>query len=130
MLERFLTRLKEFGIDPEFTLTDKDFSEINTMAATWPDAKEQLCFWHSIWAIKQCLCKNKDTPAPYDAAAAKHEFAFIDLDFIPAMQRSAAGMDPVHACIDFSYPKPQCLTAILVLRSLHLRPNSCPMCAS
>lgn len=86
VLEHFLTRLKEFGVDPEFTLPDKDFSEINAMAAVWPDAKQQLCFWHGVRAIKPRLCKNKDTPAPYDAAAAKREFAFIDLNFIPAAQ--------------------------------------------
>ncbi|EIW53639.1 uncharacterized protein TRAVEDRAFT_99853, partial [Trametes versicolor FP-101664 SS1] len=87
ILERFLGHLKALGVDPEFTLTDKDWSEINAMAATWPDAKQQLCFWHGVRAVKQRLCKNKDTPAFYDSVAANREFPFIDIDFVPAAQR-------------------------------------------
>ncbi|CDO74382.1 hypothetical protein BN946_scf184816.g5 [Trametes cinnabarina] len=87
MLERFLTALRDLGIQPEFTLTDKDWSEINAMRAVWPKAKHQLCFWHALHALKQRLCKNKDTPAPYDAVAAKEEFPFIDVEFVPKAQQ-------------------------------------------
>ncbi|CDO76217.1 hypothetical protein BN946_scf184894.g6 [Trametes cinnabarina] len=95
ILERFLSGLKALGVDPEFTLTDKDWSEINAMSATWPDAKQQLCFWHGLRAIKQRLCKTKDTPAPYDVMAARREFTFIDGDFVPAAQRAVAGLEPL-----------------------------------
>ncbi|EIW59064.1 uncharacterized protein TRAVEDRAFT_19598 [Trametes versicolor FP-101664 SS1] len=95
VLARFLERLKELGIDPEFTLTDKDFSEINAMGATWKYAKHQLCFWHGLRAVKQRLCKNKHVPAPYNADAAHSEFSFIDPHFLPAAQRSEAGLDPI-----------------------------------
>ncbi|KAJ2970013.1 hypothetical protein NUW54_g12830 [Trametes sanguinea] len=95
ILERFLHQLKALGVDPEFTLTDKDWSEINAMSATWPDAKHQLCFWHGLRAVKQRLCKTKETPAAYDAAAACREFSFIDPGFIPAAQRLAAGLEQV-----------------------------------
>lgn len=99
VLERFLGKLRDLGIDPEFTLSDKDWSEINAMGLTWPDAKHQLCFWHAVRAIKQHLCKNKETPAVYDAFAARREFSFIDLDFIPAGQHIDAGTEPVrHPC--------------------------------
>ncbi|EIW53150.1 uncharacterized protein TRAVEDRAFT_100951, partial [Trametes versicolor FP-101664 SS1] len=87
VLTRFLERLKELGVDPEFTLTDKDFSEINAMGATWKYAKHQLCFWHGLRAVKQRLCKNKHVPAPYNASAARSEFSFIDPHFLPAAQR-------------------------------------------
>ncbi|EIW56575.1 uncharacterized protein TRAVEDRAFT_101164, partial [Trametes versicolor FP-101664 SS1] len=96
ILERFLGHLKAFDVDPEFTLTDKDWSEINAMAATWPDAKQQLCFWHDVRAVKQRLCKNKDTPAFYDSVAANREFPFIDINFVPAAQRVADGKEPVR----------------------------------
>ena len=39
VLESFLGALKKRGIHPEFVLTDKDWSEINAMAAVWPHAK-------------------------------------------------------------------------------------------
>ncbi|KAI0826923.1 hypothetical protein BC628DRAFT_1495368 [Trametes gibbosa] len=72
------------SVDPEFTLTDKDFSEINAMGATW-----------NLRAVKQRLCKNKHVPAPYNADAAHSEFLFIDPHFLPAAQRSEAGLDPI-----------------------------------
>lgn len=100
ILERFLGQLRDLGIDPEFTLTDKDWSEINVMGLTWPDAKHQLCFWHAIRALKQRLCKNKETPAVYNAAAARQEFPFIDPAFIPAGQHTAAGTEPVSHSIN------------------------------
>ncbi|KAI9067852.1 hypothetical protein FKP32DRAFT_1600894 [Trametes sanguinea] len=56
------------------------------MSTTWPDAKHQLCFWHGVRAVKQRLCKSKDTPAPYDSRAANREFPFIDPEFVPAAQ--------------------------------------------
>ncbi|KAI9064572.1 hypothetical protein FKP32DRAFT_1569691 [Trametes sanguinea] len=90
MLERFLGALKDLGVKPEFTLSDKDWSEINAMRSVWPEAKHQLCFWHAVRALKQRLCKNKDTPAPYDAIAAKREFTFIEESFVPAAQQQVA----------------------------------------
>ncbi|KAI9059933.1 hypothetical protein FKP32DRAFT_1760738 [Trametes sanguinea] len=88
MLERFLGSLKALGVKPEFTLSDKDWSEINAMDAVWPEAKHQLCFWHALRALKQRLCKSKDSPAPYDAAEAKRHFAFIDPEFVPMAQQT------------------------------------------
>lgn len=87
VLERFLTELKRLGVRPEFTLSDKDFSEINAMGNTWPNAKHQLCFWHVLRALKQRLAKNKDSPAPYDVHAAQKEFNYIRSDFVPESQR-------------------------------------------
>lgn len=99
VLERFLGGLRDLGVDPEFTLSDKDWSEINAMGVIWPNAKHQLCFWHAVRALKQRLCKNKETPAQYDAAAANREFPFIDINFVPVGQCAAAGTDPVHDSI-------------------------------
>jgi hypothetical protein len=44
VLERFLDQLKKRGVKPKFTLSDKDWSEINAMREVWPNAKHQLCF--------------------------------------------------------------------------------------
>ncbi len=87
VLERFLRCLKALGVEPEFTLTDKDWSEINAMNAVWPDAKQQLCFWHGIRAVKQRMAKTKETPAHYNAEEAHREFSFIDVNFLPVGQR-------------------------------------------
>ncbi|RDX44376.1 hypothetical protein OH76DRAFT_1487106 [Lentinus brumalis] len=68
VLEGFLRALKDLGVEPEFTLSDKDWSEINAMNT-------------------QRLAKTKETPAPYDAEAARKEFSFIDPNFVPLGQR-------------------------------------------
>ena len=88
MLSRFLSALKEEGVRPEFTLTDKDWSEINAMQAVWPDSKHQLCFWHGLRAVKQRLSKNKESPAPYNPEPVAREFSYIDKSFVPVGQRT------------------------------------------
>ncbi|KAJ8469947.1 hypothetical protein ONZ51_g8667 [Trametes cubensis] len=87
VLERFLSCLKSLGVNPEFTLSDKDWSEINAMGAIWEKAKHQLCFWHALRALKKRLSQNKEAPGPYDAEAAHRLFGFINLDFVPVAQR-------------------------------------------
>ena len=106
ILVDWLGKLKEQGVNPEFTLSDKDWSEINAMKKVfsytsilfkannnfiqfqvWPKAKHQLCFWHELRAIKQRLSKNKDTPAFYDVQEAQAKFSFIKADFKPYMQQ-------------------------------------------
>ena len=89
ILERFLQALKDRQVSPEFTLTDKDWSEIEAFRTIWPTAKHQLCFWHALRALKQRMAKLKDTPTPYDVNAAHQEFPFIKLTFVPASQQTA-----------------------------------------
>lgn len=86
VLEHFLTALKKQGVSPEFTLSDKDWSEINAMRAVWPQSKHQLCFWHALRALKQRLSKTKDSPAPYDPNEPRSELEFIRADFVPEAQ--------------------------------------------
>ena len=76
VLECFLRRLKELGMNPEFTQTDKDWSD--AMRSIWPNTKYQLCLWHCLRALKRCLCQNKTTPAVYKTSAAHREISFID----------------------------------------------------
>lgn len=87
ILDSFLSELKKLGVNPEFTLSDKDWSEINAMRAVWPQAKHQLCFWHALRALKQRLAKVKETPKHYDVAYARQEFLYIKASFVPAAQQ-------------------------------------------
>ncbi|CAB4431449.1 unnamed protein product [Rhizophagus irregularis] len=43
IITKFVSQLKEKGLDPEFILTDKDWSQIKACHSTWPKAKIQLC---------------------------------------------------------------------------------------
>lgn len=86
-LKSFLHHLKKLGVNPEYTLTDKDWSEINAMRAVWPHTKHQLCFWHALRALKQRLAKNKTTPAFYNVESDLGEFSFISRAFVPTGQR-------------------------------------------
>ena len=76
-----------FSSSLRVTKNIQDWSEINAMSNVWPAAKHQLCFWHSLRAIKQRLSKNKDTPASYNAAEAHSEFSFIEPSFLPFSQQ-------------------------------------------
>ena len=46
VLVNWMEGLKARGITPEFTLSDKDQSEINALSRVWPTSKHQLCLWH------------------------------------------------------------------------------------
>ncbi|KAI0338852.1 hypothetical protein BDW22DRAFT_1337423, partial [Trametopsis cervina] len=88
VLTSFLYKLKKLGVNPEYTLTDKDWSEINAMHKVWPLAKHQLCFWHALRALKQRLSKNKEVPSLYNVEAARREFTYIKTSFVPVMQQN------------------------------------------
>jgi hypothetical protein len=75
-----------WDIQPLFTLTDKDWSEINAFMAQYPEAKHQLCFWHALRAIKTRLAILRRAPAPYNVKLAHSEFDWIDQSFVPINQ--------------------------------------------
>ena len=89
--------MKRLGVDPEYTLTDKDWSEINAMRIVWPSAKHQLCFWHALRALKQRLAKLAERPGAYNAEEAHKEFEFIDPTFVPVAQQTGTPIDPPPA---------------------------------
>ena len=88
ILVNWMEALKARGISPEFTLSDKDQSEINALGRVWPAAKHQLCFWHMLRAIRRQLANNREPPAYYRSGDAKQMFAFIDTAFLPLGQMS------------------------------------------
>ena len=86
-LIEWMKSIRSLGINPRFTLSDKDQSEINALQAVWPHAKHQLCLWHLLRALKQWLSQN-ESPGFYDAHAAHHAFPDIDPVFVPLGQMS------------------------------------------
>ncbi|KAG6819142.1 hypothetical protein H0H93_014943 [Arthromyces matolae] len=88
--ERFIADLlrhmkQKWLLKPIITLTDKDLSEINAFQNVFHEAKHQLCFWHCLRAIKDRLAKRRH-PKKYNVLEAKHEFPWIEEDFVPIAQ--------------------------------------------
>ena len=53
LLVQFLKAIKlQWDLNPAFTLSDKDVSEIRALVTVFPEAKHQLCYWHAIRAVK------------------------------------------------------------------------------
>lgn len=88
VLEQFLTHFRDkYQLKVNFTHTDKDASEIGACRCIYPDAKEQLCFWHSLDAVKTRLRILRRQPAHYDVKAATDAFNFIEPTFLPVKQQ-------------------------------------------
>ena len=83
----WMEALRSLEINPRFTLSDKDLSEINALQHVWPEAKHQLCLWHILRAVKRRLSQN-ETPGAYNALEAHSAFPPIDLAFVPMGQMS------------------------------------------
>jgi len=88
VLVNWMEGLKACGIALEFTLSDKDQSEINALGRVWPTAKHQLCLWHVLQALKRRLANNQEPPASYGSVDAAGMFCFIDPTFLPLGQMS------------------------------------------
>jgi hypothetical protein len=101
VLIKWMSALKARGIAPEFTLSDKDQTEINALSHVWPMAKHQLCLWHVLRALKRRLANNRDAPAFYGAKAAQELFDFIDPTFLPLGQMSSN----IKVCVYTQYAR-------------------------
>ena len=102
VLVNWMEALKARGITPEFTLSDKDQSEINALSRVWRTAKHQLCLWHILRALKRRLANNREHPASYGSIDATGMFPFIDPAFLPLGQMST--MDKVRILTSSSSP--------------------------
>lgn len=91
MLVAFLKYFRDKGLNRiEFTLSDKDWSEIGALQHVFPEAKHQLCFWHCLRAVKTRLSTLRRQPAHYDVEAVINEFPgpdCIDRHFLPLAQQ-------------------------------------------
>jgi hypothetical protein len=68
------------------TLSDKNFSKINSLCAEFPDVKHQLCYWHALCVVKMRLSILQQGPVHNDIESACKEFEWIDEDFVPVGQ--------------------------------------------
>ncbi|KAJ3496485.1 hypothetical protein NLJ89_g10479 [Agrocybe chaxingu] len=94
-IEELLEHFKStWELAPIFTLTDKDFAEINVFLKKFPEAKHQLCFWHCLRAIKTQAYK---------------EFEWIDKNFVPLGQRNRVTKTQMNTARAIPEPPP-CLT--------------------
>ena len=55
----FLLQLKMRELEPEFFLSNKDFSQVSTARFVWKSIKVQLCLWHIKKAVEARLSNNK-----------------------------------------------------------------------
>ena len=94
----WMDAIKSHGINPDFTLSDKDQSEINALNHVWPQAKHQLCLWHILRALKWRLSQN-DNPGVYNPLEAHALFSDVDPDFVPLGQLNQEG----KVCMTDSY---------------------------
>jgi hypothetical protein len=88
----------------EFTLSDKDLTEINGFRAEIPQARHQLCYWHAVTYIEERLAQDKP-PASYSAIRAHEVFNFIDPTWVPGIS-SGWLEDGVHED-NADHPKPK-----------------------
>ncbi|CAB4424116.1 unnamed protein product [Rhizophagus irregularis] len=83
----FFLQLKIRGLEPEFFLTDKDFSQISAARFVWKNVKIQLCLWHIKKAVETRLGNNKNSQQiNYNGEAAHQLFSFIDPSFQPIIK--------------------------------------------
>ncbi|KAF9023081.1 hypothetical protein BDZ89DRAFT_1193313, partial [Hymenopellis radicata] len=94
MLQDFIDFIAKRCPNIKFTDSDKETSEINAFQAKMPQAKHQLCYWHSIRYIETRLGEDKP-PAAYDPRRANKIFDFIDPTWAPGVT-SGLVEDGVH----------------------------------
>ncbi|KAJ7852598.1 hypothetical protein B0H13DRAFT_2359391 [Mycena leptocephala] len=92
MLSDVLEYISERCPNIMFTLSDKEPAEINACRAKISQAKYQLCYWHAITYVEECLGKNKP-PARYDPRKAHKIFDFIDPTWAPGVTAVYADED-------------------------------------
>ena len=98
ILSNFFNALHSKDLRPDFFLTDKDWAQINAASRVWPSTKIQLCLWHVKRAIGKRLADSSISKRNnYNAAAAKADADFIDVNFHPFVRddiRSEVNCDP------------------------------------
>jgi hypothetical protein len=91
----FLLQLKTCGLQPEFFLSDKDFSQISAARFVWKNIKVQLCLWHIKKAVEARLSNNKiPQQINYNSIVAQQQFSFIDPSFKPVITKDKVNFCP------------------------------------
>ncbi|KAF8991912.1 hypothetical protein BDZ89DRAFT_973611 [Hymenopellis radicata] len=97
LLQDFLNFIAKHCPNIKFTDSDKETSEISAFGVKMPNAKHQLCYWHSIRYIEKRLGEDKP-PAAYDPRRANKIFDFIDPTWAPGITSGLIeeGVHPDH----------------------------------
>ncbi|RHZ52159.1 hypothetical protein Glove_464g61 [Diversispora epigaea] len=91
----FFEQLKNRGLEPEFFVTDKDFTQISAAQFVWKNIKIQLCLWHIKKAVEARLANNKKLQQiNYNGVAAQQLFPFINLLFRPTLSKDKISFCP------------------------------------
>lgn len=99
ILLEFFNGLHTNGLEPDFFLTDKDWSQINAAREVWPSAKVQLCLWHLKRAIRKRLADSSVFKTNnYNAELARADADFINVDFHPFPRDSNTGTRSNENC--------------------------------
>lgn len=69
------------------------------MRRVFPEATHQICYWHTLRAVKQRLAVLRRQPAPYDADKAHRDFDFIDQTFVPIGQLNKLSLEDVRLSV-------------------------------
>ncbi|KDR66650.1 hypothetical protein GALMADRAFT_1359427 [Galerina marginata CBS 339.88] len=112
----------------QFTLSDKDLTEINGFRTEIPQARHQLCYWHGVRYIEERLAEDKP-PASYSAIRAHGIFTFIDPTWAPGVS-SGWLEDGVHEN-DAGIPEPEWSASIGMRRedNLETKVNLLTLCS-
>ncbi|KAF9519027.1 hypothetical protein BS47DRAFT_1358437 [Hydnum rufescens UP504] len=71
----------------EFTLSNKELSEIKAMRKVFPSTTHISCFWHATKTVEECLSENRP-PAAYNPHEANHMFSFINGTWGPGIHNT------------------------------------------
>jgi hypothetical protein len=87
-IRKFLEHLRNKGVNPKYTMTDKDAAQISAVKTVWPTTYIQICFWHLKKEVKKHLATSKEPQRlRYNVIEAHTEFSFIDLKFCPVVNQ-------------------------------------------
>ena len=64
--------------------SNKDPTKLSVICDIWPDVKSQLCYWHAIRYLEECLAKDKP-PAKYDPQKVHQQLVFVDPTWAPGV---------------------------------------------
>ncbi|CAB4383213.1 unnamed protein product [Rhizophagus irregularis] len=81
----FFLQLKIRGFEPEFFLTDKDFSQISAARFVWKNVKIQLYLWHIKKAVETRLGNNKNSQQINYNEAVQEIYNFCQQNSLPRL---------------------------------------------
>ena len=87
-IHRFFRCLHNNGLGPKFMFSDKDLGQINAIESVFGRFALRLCLWHLDHSVKLRFNESKTADPRYDAVAARRNYPFVSLNFLPSEDRS------------------------------------------